>query len=276
MKLKLEKPGLLALDSAFAPPNIDPRAVARLVRNYNTLVKSQATAALDAAQREVEMLDQMVEPGLFTVDRKKAEALARKARKQAETLAREQPPAAATVSGHNPNLFPPFFGTGRSGSAGGIFTTPRFTVNPAAGLISLSVAAFPLGGHISRTAGMGALTIAPSTELATASVSAFVGGTIGAFTILGYGRASAALSVSVLADRPAGFRLATGTLPLGAMSLGVTRIPLTNMTATTRLMVNAGDLLLVSCALTVTAGCGGLICSATSNMAISGTVLCLL
>src|SRR5688500_17217439 len=109
MKLKLEKPELLKLDPAFAPPNADPKAVARLVRNYNSLMKSQMTAALQAAQREVDLADDLFDPGLFTVDRKKADALARKARKQAQTLVAEKAPTAATLTGHNPNFFAPFF-----------------------------------------------------------------------------------------------------------------------------------------------------------------------
>ena len=278
MKLKLEKPELLKLDPKFAPPNADPKAVARLVRNYNSHMKSQMATALEAAQREVDTADELFDPGLFTVDQRKADALARKARKQAEALAAEKAPTAATLTGHNPNFFAPFFSGGRSSTVGGAVTTARFIQNAAAGTISISVSAVLPGGHISRAASMGALSLAPSTRLVTASMSTFVGGAITAATILGYGRASASIFVSVLADGPGGFRSATGTLSLGAISLGRITVgsPLTNMTVSTPLMVRAGDLLLISGGMSVTAGCGGIICFGVSNIAISGTVLCLL
>jgi hypothetical protein len=275
MKLKLEKPGLVELDPSFIHPNFDAKAVRRLVRNYENSMKSEMDAALNSAQREVEVMGQLVEPGLFTFDKKKADELGEKTRKEVEALASEEPPTAETVSGHNPNLYPPFFNSFRAATIGGVVTTPIFRPRPEAGALNLSVAAYPPGGHIDRQAWMGAFTVAPSTEMATASVSAFVGGTVFAISALGYGRASARLMVSILADGPSGFRAVTGTALLGDLALGLTRIPLTSMSASAGLMVNAGDLLLISCGLRVTAGCGGLVCSATSNIALSGTVLCL-
>jgi hypothetical protein len=276
MKLRLEKPGLVALDSRFVHPNFNPKAVSRLIRNHEAAMKAEMNAGLAAAQRDVDFRESVYDPDLFTVDRKKAATLEARVRKETEILAGEEPPQADTVKGHNPNFFPPFFNSFRSATVGGVVTTPRHRLDPANGLLSMSVAAFPPGGHIDRSAFMSALTIAPSTVMATISASAFVGGTIGAVTFLGFGRASARLLVSITADGPAGFRAASGSLLLGDQIFGVNRIPLTNMTAAARLLVNAGDLLLVSCGLRVTAGCGGLICSAASNVAISGAVLCLL
>lgn len=274
MKLKLEKPGLVELDPKLVHTNFDKRAIARLVKNYEKYMQSEMTAALDAAQREVDTMERVGDPRLFSFDQKKAEMRAQKVRKEAEAMASEEPPTAEPVSGHNPNIFPPFFNSFRSAVVGGVNSTPAFRLRPDIGQIRLSVAAFPPGGHIDRRAFMSAVTVAPSTEMVTAGASAFVGATIGAVTILGYGRASAVLLVSIIADGPAGFRASTGTLPLGAMNLGVMRLA-TSMTAVTRLMVNAGDMLLISCGLGVTAGCGGLVCSAASNVALSGTVLCL-
>ena len=238
-------------------------------------MKSEMTTVFNSAQSEVDMLDRVIDSSLFTFDKKKADLQAEKVRKEVETLAGEEPPSAETVSGHNPNLFPPFFNSFRSATIGGAVSTPIFRLRPEAGLLSMSVAAYPPGGHIYRTAWMGAFSVAPSTEMLTASVSTFVGGTIFALSILGYGRASARLMVSILADGPSGFRASTGTVLLGDLAFGTTRIPLTNMTASTRLLVNAGDLLLISCGLRVTAGCGGIVCSAVSNIALSGAVMCL-
>jgi len=275
MKLKLEKPGLVEFDPKFAPPNVDPKSISRLIRNYEATMKNQMNDDFAASQREVDLMDSLNDPGLFTFDQKKATALGEKARKETELLTGEEPPQSETIIGHNPNLFPPFFMSFRSSTSSGVFTTPRQVFNGAAGLLGMSVAAFPPGGHIDRSMFMGAFTTAPSTELATVSVSTFVGATIAAITLLGYGRASARLLVSVLADGPSGFRAATGVNLLDDRVMGVNRIPLTNMTATTRLMVNAGDVLLISCGLRVVAGCGGLVCSAASNVTLSGTVLCL-
>jgi hypothetical protein len=275
MKLSLEKPAPVELDRKLVPPNVDPKAIERLLRNHERMRKTQSKAELEAAQREVDLLEQFREPGLTAVDEKKAAVLAKTTRDETRKIAAEAASAAETVTGHNPNFFPPFFGAGSSGVVGGVVDTPRFRQQPASGLISISVAAYMPGGHISRAASMGAFTVAPSTEMATLTASAFVGATIASITALGYARASANLLVDILADGPAGFRSSSGSRLIGDLVFGVNRIPLTNMSATARLMVSAGDVLLVSCGLRVTAGCGGLVCAATSNVAISGAVLCL-
>jgi len=275
MKLRLKELGLLEIDRARVNPNFDRQVVSRLIRNHGNAVKAQADVALKNSQREVDAMRVVTEADLLSVDSGKAKLVSAKMRREIEALAGEKPPLAEASRGHNPNLFPPFWDGGHFGVVGGAVSTPIFRRRPEIGLLSISVAAFLPGGHIDRGASMGALTVAPSEEIVTASVSTFVGGTIAALSILGYGRASARLTISISADGASGFSSAFGSVPIGDTAFGVTRLSLTNMSASVRLLVRAGDLVLITAGLRVTAGCGGLICSATSNIAMSGTVMCL-
>lgn len=215
----------------------------------------------------------MADPGIFAVDEAKVEQLQRKLRGQAAALAREKSPVAPPLAGHNRTFFPPFGDFGASAVVGGVVTTPINRRRPEIGLISTSVAAYIPGGHISRSAAMGVLTMAPSTEMVTAFVTTFVGGNVSALSVLGYGRASALIKVTISSDGAGGFSTSTATLPVGDTAFGVTRIPLTNVSVAARHLVRAGDLVLLSAGLEVTAGCGGLVAFGVSNIAMSGTTL---
>ncbi len=272
MKLTLGKPSTVQLKRAGINANFNPKAVARLVRKHDAAVRVRMNTALDLAQREVDLLAHTADPP-FAIDRKKAEAQRRKLQQELKAVARERPPEAPPSSGHNPNFFPPFFNTGAQWLSGGVVTSPRFNRRPDIGMLALSVAAYPPGGAIDRRLWMGVLYMAESEELLTGAVSTFAGGTVAAFTVLGYARATANLLVSVSAEGAGGFSTTSGLARIGDMNLGVNRIPLTFMTAAARLMVRRGDLVLVSCGLQVTAGCGGIVCAATSNIALSQTTI---
>ena len=275
MKLKLEKLEAVEADATRVGPNIDPKAVARLVRKHEAAMRAELRAATEAQQREVDHLELFADPGLVAIDREKAVALGQRLRADFEAVSSEEAPNAEPLDGHNPNLFAPFFNAGGSATVGGVTTTPIFRRRPDIGLLACSVAAYPPGGHVDRRLFMGAFTFAPSEEMVTATVSTFVAGTIGAFTVLGYGRASARLIVSVSAEGARGFTSVSSSVLIADTAFGVTRRPLSNLVASTRLLVRAGDLVLVACGLQVTAGCGGIACGAVSNVAISGTSMCL-
>ncbi len=260
-------------ESAVLNPDLQLRclseaALKHLVQELNTRAWSEHKLDLKALQRQADEIGSVLGQEPTPAEGSTAQAQAAQIQALCKQAVAEDVAYSELVLGHNPTLFPPFFDGGRQGAAGGFFGIARNEKFPNLGRVGISVAAYNPGGHVEHSSFVSALTVAPSSRTVSFRATAGVSGALTAFGLLGYGRASAQVlgRLSIFDMATQSFRSVEVRSSIGEISFGRLEFRGHQFTARGSAVVRAGEILLLSGGLRVTAGCGGLGCGAVSNL----------
>jgi len=112
------------------------------------------------------------------------------------------------------------------------------------------------------------MTVAPSSRTVTFRASAGVSGALTSFGVFGYARATAQIvaRLSIFDMATQSFRSVEARNMIGQISFGRIDYLGQQYSARGSVAVRAGEILIISGGLRVSAGCGGLVCGAVSNM----------
>lgn len=268
MKMESTEFEALVLDPDLLLRSLNESGLKYLVQELNSHAWSEHKLDLKALQRQADESGLVCGQVSPPPEGSPAQAQAAQIQALCKQALADEVAYSESQTGHNPTLFPPYFDGGRQAAAGGFFSVALNEKFPQLGRVGFSVAAFNPGGHVEHSSLLGALTVAPSSRTVSFRATAGLSGALTAFGLLGYARASAQLisRLSIFDMATQSFRSVEARSSIGEISFGRLEFRGHQFTASGSAFVRAGEILLLSGGLRVSAGCGGIGCGAVANL----------